>query len=879
MSMAEHPATEHTAPVPTPSGAAELGTSLRSPATPIGGGAGFRRSAFGPFNGKSRATARRGLPMCLRLAIFTGALTCLGGQLAWSAPELSGSDTSGHYKTSMDRTSISHDAAVKAPTPGYSGKATTPDSNARKIDSANAANPPGMPLLPANVTDLAGAKKVINVAGLTLPPLSQPLPQWMQAASVRVDKLDRTGLPIPAQQDGPSKGTRLAQDPTAPPVREPSEPVTNSDRLPNQIEVAVSTFVVLLTTSDLQTVAVADPSIADVAVVNSRSVLLNGKTAGVTSLVIVDKNKIRQYSVRVTSAPGTRPVDVAAAIGLPGVSVRPLRDALILEGEVASAEEARRAVEVAGIYSPKVINQLTIRGAISSDAELANRVKDLLSGYPTVVVKTTGDTVILTGTADTPAQLSDIDTIAKAAGKDIKVIDLIKLPTLTPEQVRATLGAASGAPGAAPAIPTGIAGSLTTPTPLTVTQVGDQLILSGLVASQAEADTAMTAAARTGLQVVNRMQILPATPENQNFVSLVASAIGRPGVIVRGTPKRIVLEGQVPDTNAAVAAEQVARGFAVQVDNLLMTPKPQSVDVDVSIVEITKTGLKNLGVHWAEGATTAENIATTTDANNVTTRTVTRTIDPTVFNEGQITEGNGFAGFGGFSTFNPIRARLNALYTSGDAKLLSNPRTTVLSGRTATFQVGGQIAIPQGSTTNGSGTSVSIQFKDYGILIDVVPVVCDDGTVTLRVRSEVSQPDFANATTISGTVIPAFSRRASVTEVTVPKGGMVSLGGLITSTIQMNVNKIPLLGSIPVLGALFSSKRFQHDESELVVFVSPTVLPNPLKAGELAPASPFAVGENTNAATVLGNPGIGSFNTGKAINTVSSVGSGGSASQ
>ena len=261
---------------------------------------------------------------------------------------------------------------------------------------------------PANAqAAVGGMKKVIDVPGLTLPPLSAPLPTWMRSAAVRVDKIEKTGLPtLPsppvratnqaatgtASNANGANRTRIAQNPAAPPVRNPSGPVTNSDRLPNQIEVAVSTFVVLLTTTDLQTVAVADPAIADVAVVNSRSVLLNGKGPGVTSLVIVDGQKIRQYTVRVTSAPGERPIDVAQAIGIEGVSVRQVKDAVVLEGQVASEQEAKRAAEIAGVYSSKVVNQLQVRpdeNAMDAGSATAAQISDLI-GLPGVTVRMAG---------------------------------------------------------------------------------------------------------------------------------------------------------------------------------------------------------------------------------------------------------------------------------------------------------------------------------------------------------------------------------------------------------------------------------------------------------------------------------------------------------
>jgi Flp pilus assembly secretin CpaC len=204
-------------------------------------------------------------------------------------------------------------------------------------------------------------RKVITVASLKkLPPATQPLPVWMRGATVNVDQLIPS-LP-PTQRS--RNGQRIAQNPAASPLRQPSRPVTSSDRLPNQIEVSVGTFVVLLTTSDLDTVAVAEPGIADVAVVNSRSVLVNGKTPGITSLVIVDRYRIRQYQVRVVAAPGTLPRDIASQIGLPGVGVRQVRDAIVWKARSRTPRKCAAPLRC-GRFSPQVINQLSVRGAPS----------------------------------------------------------------------------------------------------------------------------------------------------------------------------------------------------------------------------------------------------------------------------------------------------------------------------------------------------------------------------------------------------------------------------------------------------------------------------------------------------------------------------------
>ncbi len=709
---------------------------------------------------------------------------------------------------------------------------------------------------------LAGMKKVIDVPTLSLPPLSQPLPRWMQNAAVKIDRLEKKAP------------TRLAQNPGAAPVRNPAAPVTNSDRLPNQIEVAVSTFVVLLTTTDLQTVAVADPTIADVAVVNSRSVLLNGKAAGVTSLVIVDGQKIRQYTVRVTASPGSRPVDIAAAIGIPGVSVRPLKDALVLEGEVGSAEEARRATEIAGIYSPKVVNQLSIRGQVSQEAGNAAQLRDLI-GLPNVNVRVVGDTAVLSGTVDSPQQIQDADIIARTVAKN--VINQLRLPAMTPEQVRQSLGAVPDAPVSSLYVP----GQLQTSSPLSVREAGGQLVLEGTVANQAEVDIALAAAGRTGLPIMNRIQVRPGATADQTFVSQVVAAIGRPGVIVRGTPKRLILEGTVSDTNEAVLVEQVARAFVQpsigQVDNMLRTANPVQCNVDVSIIEINSTDARNLGVEYGSSTLLSENEsagipATLNPVTNLpipgtgTPGGVTRTIDP-AFRPGVGLVGGRFAGLGATQILDPLRARINALATQGKARILSNPRTTVLSGRTATFQVGGQVPIPSGSTTNASGTSTSIVFKDYGILLDIVPNALRNGNMTLRVRTEVSQPDFGTGITPpgGGSPIPGFSRRSTITEVTVPINGTVALSGLISADESVTTSSVPILSKIPIIGSLFRSRNFRNNQSELVIFVKPRVLPNTLPADSDAFAGVVAAGENTNVAAQMGNPGLRTFDSGASV--------------
>ena len=728
-------------------------------------------------------------------------------------------------------------------------------SETTQISNGNQASPTqSLPPAP----HLAGMKKVIKASDLTLPPLSAPLPQWMRSASVRVDRLEKRASSTKAQ-------TRLAQNPTAPPLRQPARPVTNSDRLSNQIEVSVSTFVVLLTTTDLQTVAVADPTVADVAVVNSRAVLLNGKSAGTTSLVIVDGQKIRQYNVRVTGAPGERPVDVVAAIGVPGITVRQLRDTIVLGGEGNEAD-IRRAVEIAGIYAPKVINQVALREGAAPGAMAAANMSDLIA-IPGVTVRMSGETAILSGQVQTPAQIQEAEQIARLNSKN--VLNLLRLPPLTVDQVRQSLGATAESVIASANQP----GQLSVASPLVVRESGGQIVLDGVANTQTDLDLAIAAANRTGLPIVNRLTVRAPLTAPEQYVASVANAINQPGVKVSGTNVRLVLEGTVADTNAAVAAEQIARGFAAQVDNLLQTRNPLLVDVDISIVEITNNALQTLGFQYpslqdasATGFVLGQRSVLGNLPGNLTGQPVPGPLTPVTDPAGAIaTRGLDRV----FGTQTAFQAALRAEARKDNVRLLSNPRTTVLSGRTATFQVGGQVPIPVSITQTATGTVTSISFKDFGVLVDVVPNATATGNVTMRLRTEVSQPDpTIGFTPFAGSsIIPGFIRRSTVSEVTIPRGGTIALGGLISTENRQLISKVPVLSSLPLIGSLFKSKRFVNNQSELVIFVSTRVINSPLENGSSAPAGVVAAGNTTNVGTILGNPGIPVFNSGIGVST------------
>lgn len=162
-----------------------------------------------------------------------------------------------------------------------------------------------------------------------------------------------------------------------------------------------------------------------------------------------------------------------------------------------------------------------------------------------------------------------------------------------------------------------------------------------------------------------------------------------------------------------------------------------------------------------------------------------------------------------------LSAQLNLLAQNGKASVLAEPQLSARNGSKATFLAGGEFPYSV-STINGP----TIMFKPYGIKLDILPRVDHNGIVRATIESEVSTID----TSISTTAGPALSTRKTSTEFNVKSGDTLVLSGLISRKTATSIDKVPGLGDIPLLGALFRSKRFQNDETELVVFVTPTIV-------------------------------------------------------
>jgi pilus assembly protein CpaC len=179
---------------------------------------------------------------------------------------------------------------------------------------------------------------------------------------------------------------------------------------------------------------------------------------------------------------------------------------------------------------------------------------------------------------------------------------------------------------------------------------------------------------------------------------------------------------------------------------------------------------------------------------------------------------------------NGLFANLSVLETNGLARVLAEPTLVALSGQSASFLSGGELPIPQ---SGGLGTT-TIQFKPFGIGLTVTPTVLGPDRIALKVAPEASDIDYAHALTISGVSIPAITTRRADTTVELGDGESFVIGGLVSRSTTSSVNKVPLLGDLPIIGAFFKSLNYTQDDRELVIVVTPHVV-KPIARGVALP--------------------------------------------
>ena len=244
------------------------------------------------------------------------------------------------------------------------------------------------------------------------------------------------------------------------------------------------------------------------------------------------------------------------------------------------------------------------------------------------------------------------------------------------------------------------------------------------------------------------------------------------------------------------------------------------VKLKVQIIEIDRSKLDEFGINLlSQGKTSGAvqtgqfpSVTTTTSTTSTSTATapvlsITSPLNLLLYNSGL-----------------NIGLTLQDLQDKQIAQILAEPTITTLSGQKASFLSGGEFPFPVVQGSSGGLTSITIQFRPYGVKLDFTPIVNDDGTIQLKVAPEVSALDYTNAVTISGYTIPAISTRRAETQVELRDGQSFAISGLLDHRTTDIFSKMPGIGDVPILGQLFRSKNINHSTVELMVVVTPTLV-------------------------------------------------------
>lgn len=163
---------------------------------------------------------------------------------------------------------------------------------------------------------------------------------------------------------------------------------------------------------------------------------------------------------------------------------------------------------------------------------------------------------------------------------------------------------------------------------------------------------------------------------------------------------------------------------------------------------------------------------------------------------------------------------LSILEANGFAYTLAEPSLTAISGQSATFLAGGEFPVPIRAGAGGDST-VTIRYKEYGVRLMLTPTVLDANRIYLKVSPEVSELDFANAVQSGGVAVPGLRVRRTDTSVSLGNGESFVISGLVSRNTLQNVDKFPGLGNLPIIGAFFRSTRFDLEDKELLMIVTP----------------------------------------------------------
>ncbi len=305
--------------------------------------------------------------------------------------------------------------------------------------------------------------------------------------------------------------------------------------------------------------------------------------------------------------------------------------------------------------------------------------------------------------------------------------------------------------------------------------------------------------------------VRPSIASSNEAAQAIARALPQSSIRVETQPRRMVISGRAASPSDAQSAANAAAAYAAEgqtVDNQLRVSSDIQVGLRVRIAEISRNVTRALGINWQAIGSIGR-----LGLNFVTSNGISVPSGAASILSGTMADNRG----------NSLNSVIDALAADNLIRVLAEPNLTAMSGEAASFLVGGEFPVPVAQ----QGGTLSVEFKQYGIALAFVPTVMSGERIRIKVRPEVSQLTTQGAVQISSGTnaisIPALTVRRAETTIELGSGQSFAMAGLLMDTSNQAVNALPVLGELPVLGALFRSDAFVRNETELVIIVTPYI--------------------------------------------------------
>jgi pilus assembly protein CpaC len=357
-------------------------------------------------------------------------------------------------------------------------------------------------------------------------------------------------------------------------------------------------------------------------------------------------------------------------------------------------------------------------------------------------------------------------------------------------------------------IPRGQSTLLVQPRAVQRISIGDPEIADAVVVSPFEVLVNTRALGTTTLIVwdvneARQVYAIEVTADAAGLQRTIGSLYPGVPVTVTAIGELVVLTGQVPDPRTHRLILELARGTGATVVDQLRTQPLQQIQLQVRVAEVSRNAIREFNSQIR--AFNPQNLGEAVDW-------------------GFETLSEGLIRLFLLDAAADLDVIFRALRTTGEVRTLAEPNLIALEGTEASFLAGGEFPFPvaQQAGAGQVGGTVTIEWREFGVRLNFLPTVTDAGTIRLRVAPEVSALDFTTGLVVSGFAVPSLLTRRATTEVELASGQTFAIAGLLDNNTLESVTRLPILGDLPIIGALFRSRLARQDRRELLVLVTPS---------------------------------------------------------